>query len=229
MSTETAVLFWSAITVFFYLIARQIYLRHPRWWLAPTLLTWVGCAGIMALMKVTYPEYLRGTQWIASFLGPATVAFALIIHEQRALIRLYWPTMLVGITVGSLLALGSAWALAYMLQLPEDWQASLMPRSVTTPFAMAMSDQIGGIPELTASLVAITGLLGTAMGEVLLKRLPLRTAMARGAMLGMGVQGSGTARAYELGREEGAVAALVMILAGLVNVLGATAVSSFWR
>ena len=215
MSTETAVLFWSAITVFFYLIARQIYLRHPRWWLAPTLLTWVGCAGIMALMKVTYPEYLRGTQWIASFLGPATVAFALIIHEQRALIRLYWPTMLVGITVGSLLALGSAWALAYMLQLPEDWQASLMPRSVTTPFAMAMSDQIGGIPELTASLVAITGLLGTAM--------------ARGAMLGMGVQGSGTARAYELGREEGAVAALVMILAGLVNVLGATAVSSFWR
>lgn len=60
------------------------------------------------------------------------------------------------------------------------------------------------------------------MGEALISWLPLRTAFARGAMLGMGAHGAGTAKAYELGREEGAVAGVIMIMAGLLNVVGIT-------
>ncbi len=67
--------------------------------------------------------------------------------------------------------------------------------------------------------MVITGLIGASLGEVLLKWLPLRSSFARGALFGMGAHGAGTARARQVGAEEGSVAGLVMVLAGLASVL----------
>jgi putative effector of murein hydrolase len=51
---------------------------------------------------------------------------------------------------------------------------------------MAVSDEIGGVPNLTAVFTILTGVCGAAMGEIMLKWLPLRSALARGALFGMG-------------------------------------------
>ncbi|WP_265592564.1 LrgB family protein [Verrucomicrobium sp. BvORR034] len=213
---------WAGVTLGLYAGGRQLYQRLPRWWTSPMVIAWVGCGALLLLTGIPYGEYLRGTWWLGSLLGPATVAFAVVVHEHRQLIRKHWGTLAVGVVFGSLLALASAWILAKVLHFSPEWQASLLPHSVTTPFAQAVSREIGGMPELTACLVAVTGLFGAAMGEALISWLPLRTAFARGAMLGMGAHGAGTAKAYELGREEGAVAGVIMIMAGLLNVVGIT-------
>jgi putative effector of murein hydrolase len=96
-----------------------------------------------------------------------------------------------------------------------------MPRSISTPFAMVVSGDIGGVPNLTAVFVVITGLFGAAAGQTLLRLLPLRSGLARGALFGMGAHGVGVAKAHEIGREEGSIAGLVMVLVGLTNVLAA--------
>ena len=88
-----------------------------------------------------------------------------------------------------------------------------------------VSGDIGGLPDLTAVFVVATGILGAALGEILLARLPLRSTLARGALLGMGAHGAGTAKAYEIGAEEGSIAGLVMVLVGVFNVLLAPAVA----
>ena len=69
--------------------------------------------------------------------------------------------------------------------------------------------------------VVLTGISGAALGDLVLARLPLRSPLARGALFGAGAHAAGTARAHQIGREEGAVAGLVMVLAGLMNVLAA--------
>ncbi len=84
---------------------------------------------------------------------------------------------------------------------------------------MTVSGAIGGIPELTALFVIFTGVIGAELGQIILKILPLRSAMARGALFGMGAHAVGVNKAHGIGREEGAVAGLVMVLVGLVNVL----------
>jgi len=104
---------------------------------------------------------------------------------------------------------------------------SLLPRSISTPFAMEVSGEIGGIPDLTAVFVVLTGLFGAAVGDVVLARLPLRSRIAKGASFGIGAHGAGTARAHQLGREEGAIAGLVMVLVGLLNVALAPVVVQF--
>ena len=126
--------------------------------------------------------------------------------------------------VGSLIAGVSAWLLGSMLDLPADLRLSLLPRSVATPFAMTVSSHVGGVPDLTAVFVIVTGVAGAAIGQLVRGWLPLRSSLARGALFGMGAHGAGTAKARELAAEEGAVAGLVMVMAGLFNVLVTPAV-----
>jgi predicted murein hydrolase (TIGR00659 family) len=220
---------WSVATILLYFGAKRLHRRWPRRWLmplgvAPALLMIAALA-----LHVSYRDYIRGTHWLVALLGPATVAFAVPIYEQRALIRRRWPLLLVGMIAGSLTAVLTSWVLAYMLGIDGALRLSLLPRSMSTPFAMEVSGEIGGIPDLTAIFVVLTGLFGAAVGDVVLARLPLRSKIAKGASFGMGAHGAGTARAHELGREEGAIAGLVMVLVGLMNVALAPVVAALLR
>lgn len=227
MSLEWATLVWSALTLGIYFAVRRVYLRWPRWWSSPLVLAPVLLIGIMLLLHVGYREYISGTHWLVVMLGPVTVAFALPIYEQRELLRRYWLVLMIGALVGSSISLFSAWLLARGLQLSPELQRSLMPRSVTTPFAVTVSGRLGGLPDLTAAFVVATGVLGAAMGSGLLRYLRLRSGIARGALFGMGAHGAGVARAREIGEQEGTVAGLVMVLAGLLN-LALMPIVSYW-
>lgn len=212
-------IFWSAATIGFYLLAKALYRRWPQWWLMP-----LGSAPALLIVAIlfldtSYPDYIRGTHWLMALLGPAVVAFAVPIYQRRALISRHWPVLVFGMLVGSATAVVSSWGLATLLGLDGALRLSLLPRSISTPFAMTVSSEIGGIPDLTAVFVVMTGVLGAALGDLLLAWLPLRSSIARGSLFGMGAHGAGTAKAYEVGQEEGAIAGLVMVLVGLLNVV----------
>jgi putative effector of murein hydrolase len=137
----------------------------------------VGLA--LAGLHARFADYYAGTRWLVWLLGPSVTAFAVPIHDQWPLVRRYWRVLLLGIAAGSATALVSGWALASLLGIDGALRLTLLPRSISTPFAMQLSSTIGGVPELTALFVVVTGVLGAVIGEVLLARLPLRTEIAR--------------------------------------------------
>ncbi|QDL94509.1 LrgB family protein (plasmid) [Paroceanicella profunda] len=216
---------WSALTIAFYLLARRIYRRWPRWWLMPLAVAPALLIVVVLLLHQSYGAYIHGTGWLVMMLGPVTVAFAVPIYEQRGLIRSHWPVLAVGMGVGSATAIAVSWGMASLLGLDDTLRLSLLPRSISTPFAMEVSADIGGVPDLTALFVVMTGVLGAALGDVILAWLPLRSALSRGAFLGVGAHGAGTARAHQIGQTEGTIAGLVMVLVGLLNVLLAPALA----
>jgi putative effector of murein hydrolase len=164
-----------------------------------------------------------------ALLGPATVAFAVPIYEQRGLIRRHWRVLGTGMLVGSVTSMLSSWTLAALFGLNSAMRLSLLPRSISTPFAMTISGEIGGTPDLTAVFVVVTGIVGAIMGEVMLTWFPDYSPLARGAVLGVGAHGAGTAKAHEFGRQEGSVAGLAMVLVGLFNVIFAPIVVTCLR
>lgn len=149
--------------------------------------------------------------------------------SQRALIRSHWRMLGLGMLAGSVTSMMSSWALATALGLNDLLRLSLLPRSISTPFAMTISGEIGGAPDLTAVFVIVTGIVGALVGEIMLARFPIRSSLARGTLLGVGAHGAGTAKAHEIGREEGSVAGLVMVLVGLFNILLAPLVATCAR
>lgn len=231
MLREAALLsggFWSAATIGTYGLCRRLDRARPRFWTSPLLLAPVVLLGAAWGLGESYRDYLQGTGWLLAMLGPATVAFALPIYEHRALIRRHGLLLALGVVVGSATSMFCAFFMANGLGLSVSMRQSLLPRSITTPFAMNVSCHIGGKPELTAVFVVLTGVFGAAAGEALLGWLPLRTSLARGALLGMGAHGAGVAKAHQVGAEEASMAGLVMVLAGLMNVLLAPLVSHWF-
>jgi putative effector of murein hydrolase len=67
----------------------------------------------------------------------------------------------------------SSWALATALGLNDLLRLSLLPRSISTPFAMTISGEIGGAPDLTAVFGIVTGIVGALVGETMLARFPI--------------------------------------------------------
>ena len=221
MSLEPMPVFWLALTLAAYLASRWLYQRSGRYLLSPLILVPALLLAVAVPLHTAYAEYARNTHWLMGVLGPVTVAFAVPIWQQRTLLARNWPALLVGMLAGSVASIGSSWALAHLLALDASVSLSLLPRSITTPFAMPVAQDLGGVPELTAVFVMFTGVLGALFGGVLLRWLPLRTPLARGALFGVGAHGAGVSRAQEVGREEGSVAGLVMVLTGLLNLLAA--------
>jgi predicted murein hydrolase (TIGR00659 family) len=222
-------LFWSALTIALYLGVKALYRRWPCWWLAPLAVTPLVLILAAIALHTSYRDYIRGTHWLVALLGPATVAFAVPIYEQRGLIRRHWRVLGAGMLVGSMTSMLSSCALAALFGLNSTMRLSLLPRSISTPFAMTISGEIGGTPDLTAVFVVVTGIVGAIMGEVMLTWFPDYSPLARGAVLGVGAHGAGTAKAHEFGRQEGSVAGLVMVLVGIFNVLLAPILATCFR
>lgn len=222
-------LFWPAVTIAAYLAAQAVYRRWTYAFLSPLVLAPLLLIGLSLALRESYADYIHVTHWLVTMLGPVTVAFAIPIYEQRATIRRFWPALALGVLVGSATAMASAWGMASLLSIDGALRLSLLPRSFSTPFAMTISQDIGGVPDLTAIFVCITGVIGAAMGEFLLSALPVRSSLARGALFGMGAHGAGVARATQIGEEEGSIASLIMVLVGLVNVLFAPLLSALLR
>ncbi|UZE28238.1 LrgB family protein [Pseudomonas asplenii] len=221
MKLEWMSLFWLALTLAAYVFSRWSYRRTGRYLLSPLILVPVILLAVAIPLHTAYAEYSRDTHWLILVLGPATVAFAVPIWQQRGLMVRHWPALLLGMLAGSVASIGSSYGLARALSLDSALTLSLVPRSITTPFAMPLARDLGGVPELTAVFVLITGVFGAMVGGVLLKWLPLRSSLARGALLGIGAHGAGVSRAREAGGEEGTVAGLVMVLTGLLNLFAA--------
>lgn len=225
----TSSVFWAVSTIAFYLLSKELDRGRSRWWSSPLLVAPVLLIFAALALHATYRDYLRGTHWLVGMLAPATVSFAIPIYEQRAMIRRQWPLLAVGVLVGSATSMLSSWGLSRAFHLDDAITLSLIPRSLSTPFAMIVSGDIGGVPSLTAVFVVITGVVGAAIGEGILACLPLRSSLARGALFGMGAHGAGTAKAHQVDPEMGAAAGLVMVMVGLCNVLAAPLLARLLR
>lgn len=208
-----------AVTLTLYFANKRLYRRFHHLMLMPLIFTPAVLVALLAVTHVSYQHYLVETHWLLWLLGPATIAFAVPVYENLTIIRRHWLSLGAGVITATLVAVCSSVWLARLLALPDVIQRSLAVRSITTPFALEAAKQVGGQPDLVALFVVITGVFGMAVGDIIFLRLSVRGKIAKGAGLGASSHGAGTARAYEMGQEEGVVSSLVMMLAGVVTVL----------
>lgn len=220
---------WSLVTLGVFWAARRCHRRWPVHALAPLIVTPVVVGVLIVATRTSYAQYFAGTRWLVWMLGPAIVAFAVPVYEQRALIRAHWPVLAAAMVVGSLVAVSTGWALAALLGLDGELLRSLLPRSISTPFAMEVARDVGAVPGLAAVFVILTGLVGALWGDVMLARIGARTPLARGAAFGVAAHAIGTARALQEGERQGAIAGLAMVLTGVLNVLVAPLVMALLR
>lgn len=187
--------------------------------LNPVLVAVIIVVAVLKATETDYATYFQGAQFVHFLLGPATVSLAIPLHRHWALVRRSAPAILASLLTGSLAAIVSAAGIAALMGAAPQVVASIAPKSVTAPVAMAVTEQIGGLPSLTAVLVLATGVCGAMFGPAVLDLLRVRGEAARGIAMGTASHGIGTARALQLSQTAGAFAGLAMGLNGLATAL----------
>jgi len=216
----TTPLIWLTTTILAYLLADGLARRlgHPPW-ANPVLMSVLVIAPVLWLTRTEYTTYFEGAQFIHFLLGPATVALALPLWDNRDTIRTSVAPIVLALLVGSIVASGSAILLARAFGLPLEVLLSLAPKSTTAPVALGISEAVGGLPALTAVLVILTGIIGAVTVTPLMNLLGITDWRARGFAVGVAAHGIGTARAFQVNPVAGAYAGIAMALNALLTSL----------
>ena len=205
------------VTFIIYKLTKFGYKKWSFPLLHPLLICPIVIIVLISLLHVPADDYINASRVITHLLGPATVAFAIPIYKHFYLVKKYIGNILVSITMGSLVAIISSLVLSFIFKINPDFISSILPRSITTPIAIEVSKDIGGLPTLTTVFVILTGIIGGIIGPFEIKWLSIKSPIARGLALGMSAHGVGTNKAMEYGEQEGTFSTLAMIFAAWIT------------
>jgi predicted murein hydrolase (TIGR00659 family) len=185
----------------------------------PVLIAVVLIIPVLQACGVPYDTYMRGAGFIHFLLGPAAVALAVPIYDNRERIRESLRGLIAGVAAGATVACASAVALAWWLGGSGDVVRSIAPKSVTTPIAIGISEGIGGRPSMTVVFVIMTGIIAAMFSGRIFDWLGVRDWAARGVAAGVAGHGIATAQILSVNQNAGAFAGLSIGLTGLFTAL----------
>ena len=213
-------IWWSLpLTLAAFYLARKLAVRLKISLLNPLLVSMAIIIPILLLTHMPYARYFAGSSILNQLLQPAVVALALPLFEQMHQIRARWKSIISVCFVGSMTAMISGTAIALWMGATPQIAATIMPKSVTTPIAMAVSGSLHGIPAISAICVLIAGVFGAVFGHMLLDLFRIKTKASRGLAIGNASHALGTARCAELDFQEGAFSSLALVICGIITSL----------
>ena len=178
----------------------------------PLLLGSIFVIIFLSVCKIPYTDYKASAAPVNYLLLPATVALAIPLYEKWDLLRENAAAIIAGISVGTLVSLGSALALALALDLTKEQYATLLPKSVTTAISMDVAAEVGGI-----AIVILTGIAGSLLAETVCKVFHITDPIAKGVGIGTSAHAVGTSKALQMGEVEGAMSGLSIAVAGVLT------------
>ena len=205
-------------------------LMKRKWKLAvfnPLLVSIVLTIIVLLVFRVDYETYNQGGKYLSYLLTPATVCLAIPLYEQLETLKHHWKAVLAGILSGVLSSLGSVFAMAVCFGLSHREYVTLLPKSITTAIGMGVAEELGGYVPIAVAVIVLTGILGNVLAENICRVFRITEPVAKGVAIGTASHAMGTARALEMGKVEGAMSSLSIVVSGLITVVGASIFANF--
>lgn len=213
--------FGVALSVFMYqvgiLISRKV--QNPI--ANPLLIAVILIIAFLKLFHIPMEAFQEGGNLINLFLAPATAALAVPIYKNLQILKSNLKPILAGTIVGSFSSMAVIFGLCKLFGLDDALTASLLSKSVTTPIAMGVTEQLGGIVPIGIAAVIFTGITGSIIAPFLVRLFHVKDPVAQGVGIGTCSHAVGTTRAIAMGELQGAMSGIAMSLAGFFTVLWA--------
>lgn len=181
----------------------------------PLLISTPLVAAALYLSNIDFNSYYAGNGILNWLLGPTTVALAVPLARQMPQLPPLLITVLTTVILGGLFAVICAVAIASGLGADHQVLLSLAAKSVTTPIAVGITEQIGGLVTLMVMVVLLTGIVGILVAQLIFRYQHIADERWQGLILGVSAHAIGTAKAFEKSPRCGAFATLGMGLNGI--------------
>ncbi|MGN7470704.1 LrgB family protein [Brevibacillus sp. SAFN-007a] len=211
------------LTILFFFLAKRLHQKRPRLLFSPAVLAPAAMIVFLLLAGIPYAAYSEATSWISELMGVVTVAFAVPLYRNWSILMAHKRMIVWSLATGSLVAILAGVSTAMLVGLGKEAAISVIPRSITLPIALAVSEAIGGMPAMTAVFGMLTSFAGVFMAPFLIKKMKLRHPVSLGLMYGMGAHMLGMVKAFERGDTEGSSATLAVIAGAMITVVWAFA------
>ena len=188
----------------------------------PLLIAMILVILVMVVFDIDYAYYEAGSRYLSYLLTPATVCLAIPLYQQLELLKKNLAAILVSILAGVIASAGSILLMSYLFGLTHAQYVTLIPKSITTAIAVPLTEELGGIPNITVAAIVITGISGNILGEMICKLFSVKNPISQGLALGTSSHAIGTAKALQMGEIQGAMSSLSVAVAGLLTVLFAS-------
>lgn len=194
----------------------------------PLLIAIILTAAVLLVFKIDYQVYNASAKYISYLLTPATVALAIPLYEQLDALKNNWKAIIAGIFSGVVTSLLSILAMSVIFGFTHEEYVTFLPKSITTAIGMGVSEELGGYVPVTVAIIIITGVLGSVIAEMVLKIFRIEDPVAKGIAIGTASHAVGTSKAMEIGKTEGAMSSLSIVVAGIITVIGASFFASIY-
>jgi len=174
---------------------------------------------VLNTFNISFEDFNQGGQIITMLLAPATAVLALSVYNQLDVLKKNFLPTVAGCLTGSVTAIVSVLLMCRFFGLDQTLTASLLPKSVTTPIAVVVSEQHGGLASITVAAVVITGVFGTIFAPLLTRLFRIGNPVATGVATGTSSHMGGTTAAIQMGEVEGAMSSIAIGIAGLITTL----------
>jgi predicted murein hydrolase (TIGR00659 family) len=203
------------ITLLLYWASLRVHSRYP--WANPLLAASIALVLLLYGLHIPYSRYRVGGEAFSLLLGPATVALGVPMYKQGVKLKGSLKRLLVVVMSGSIVGMVTAGVAAWWLGAPREIIMSAIPKSVTTPIAIQVSESLHGDPTITAAMVLISGLLGSIIGPWVLRLARILHDHAIGSAIGTSSHAIGTASLIRRSEVQGSVSSLAMAMAGVTT------------
>ena len=217
----TSPFFGVAVSVAAYALGTAIQRKTRLVICNPLVIATLLIIAVLVVFDIPYEDYNQGGTIINLFLGPATACLAVTIYSQRELLKKNLLPILAGCLAGTATAVFSILVMCRLFGLDDQLTVSLLPKSVTTPIASAISEGQGGIVAVTVAAVCFTGILGNLCAPLMVRLFRVKDPVATGLAIGACSHAVGTAKALEMGETEGAMSGLAIGLCGILTTIAA--------
>jgi predicted murein hydrolase (TIGR00659 family) len=211
--------FYLIATVIIFLIARKLLTPIKSPLANPLLVSILFFIGLFSFTSLNYQNYATANLPFIWLLEPAVVALAIPLFCQIKQIKKQFKAIMISCGFGVVIAISTCLSVALLLTDNKTLLLSLLPKSVTSPIAMAVANETGGLASLAAAVVIAVGLLGALGGFSLLKLCKITNPQAQGLAMGCSAHAIGTAKAMEVGNEQGAFSSLALVISGILTAI----------
>ncbi|MDE7181197.1 MAG: LrgB family protein [Muribaculaceae bacterium] len=216
-----------SLTFLVYWGAGWLQKKTRQTWMSPMLLTIIVLIAYLRLTGISYEKYYESGHLIEFWLKPAIVALGLPLYNELKHIRSQFLTLFITEFVGCVVGIVSVVAIAKWLGASPAVICSLAPKSVSTPIAIEISKQIGGIPALTSAIVVVVGIIGAVLGLKVMDVCRVGRPVSRSLSMGTAAHVMGTNRISIVSERYGAYATLGLILNGILTAFLAGPICTF--
>ncbi len=212
-------MFGLSLCIGVYILAKWIQ-RKTKWAIAnPVLLGAAFVIAVLSIFHIDYAQFNIGAQVINWMLGPVTALLALGIYNQRKILKEYFVPVVVGCLAGAATSIFSILGLCKLFGVDKAVTAAMVPKSCTTPIAIAIAEAHGGVAAIAATCVAVAGITGVVCAPLFAKWFFIKDPVAQGLATGACSHALGTTKAREMGELQGAMSSIAIGICGMISVV----------